>query len=169
MQQYTPSNKLLKPNRTFTHHSDIVNDVQFNPKISSFVGTVSEDKTLQLLDTRKPEHSASILKTEDGHSAAVNALSFNPATEYILATGSADTTIGIWDLRNLKVKLHSCQGHRDSVTALQWHPFEESILGSSGDDRRVLFWDLSKVGEEQIPEDAEDGPPELYGSLLQQY
>ena len=25
----------------------------------------------------------------------------------------------------------------------------------------VLFWDLMKIGEEQEPEDAEDGPPEL--------
>ena len=28
-------------------------------------------------------------------------------------------------------------------------------------DRRLNVWDLSKIGEEQTPEDAEDGPPEL--------
>ena len=27
------------------------------------------------------------------------------------------------------------------------------------------MWDLSKIGEEQTPEDAEDGPPELVVSL----
>lgn len=26
---------------------------------------------------------------------------------------------------------------------------------------RINIWDLSKIGEEQAPEDAEDGPPEL--------
>lgn len=25
-----------------------------------------------------------------------------------------------------------------------------------------MFWDLSRAGEEQTPEDAQDGPPELY-------
>ncbi|KAI9872151.1 MAG: Histone acetyltransferase type B subunit 2, partial [Watsoniomyces obsoletus] len=36
-----------------------------------------------------------------------------------------------------------------------------SILGSSSYDRRIIFWDLAKVGEEQAPEDSQDGPPEL--------
>jgi histone-binding protein RBBP4 len=78
-----------------------------------------------------------------------------------LATASADHTIGIWDLRNLKAKLHSLEGHADAVTSLAWHPHEEAILGSGSYDRRVIFWDLSRVGEEQLPDDQEDGPPEL--------
>jgi len=78
-----------------------------------------------------------------------------------LATASADKTIGLWDLRNLKDKLHSLEGHLDAVTSLAWHPTEEAILGSGSYDRRVIFWDLSRVGEEQLPDDQEDGPPEL--------
>lgn len=38
---------------------------------------------------------------------------------------------------------------------------KETILASSGTDRRLNVWDLNKIGEEQSPEDAEDGPPEL--------
>jgi len=34
-------------------------------------------------------------------------------------------------------------------------------MASCGGDRRLNIWDLSKIGEEQEPEDAEDGPPEL--------
>jgi WD40 repeat protein len=34
-------------------------------------------------------------------------------------------------------------------------------LGSASSDRRIHIWDLSRIGEEQTPEDAEDGPPEL--------
>lgn len=155
------NNKILKASRTYTHHSAIVNDVQHHPMHASLIGTVSDDLTLQILDTRNPTTTASATKAVNGHSDAINALSFNPASEYVLATGSADATIGIWDLRNLKSKLHVLQGHQQAVTSLSWHPFEEAVLGSSSNDRRVIFWDLSRVGEEQSPDDAEDGPPEL--------
>jgi histone-binding protein RBBP4 len=47
------------------------------------------------------------------------------------------------------------------VYQVQWAPFTESVLASCGADRRVNVWDMSKIGEEQSPEDAEDGPPEL--------
>jgi histone-binding protein RBBP4 len=57
--------------------------------------------------------------------------------------------------------IHSLEGHNDQVTSLAWHPFEEAILGSGSYDRRVIFWDLSRVGEEQLPDDIEDGVPEL--------
>ena len=48
-----------------------------------------------------------------------------------------------------------------SPQQVQWSPHNETILASSGTDRRLNVWDLSKIGEEQSPEDAEDGPPEL--------
>lgn len=135
--------------------------MQHHPLHSSLVGSVSDDLTLQVLDIRNPTTTTAAVKASNGHEDAINALAFNPASEYLLATGSADKTIGLWDLRNLKVRLHSLIGHTDSVTSLAWHPFEEAILGSSSYDRRIVFWDLSRVGEEQTPEDAEDGPPEL--------
>jgi histone-binding protein RBBP4 len=135
--------------------------VQFHPKHKSLIGTVSDDLSLQIVDTRSKEDSQSSLNKENGHQDAINAIAFNPASEFLLATGSADKSIGIWDLRNLNVKLHACTGHQDSVTSLEWHPSEEAVLGSASYDRRLCFWDLSKVGEEQTPEDAEDGSPEL--------
>lgn len=159
--RFTNTNKALHPIRTYTHHRAIVNDVQHHPLHASLIGTVSDDLTLQVLDLRLPSTDAAAVKSFEGHADAINAVSFNPASEYVLATGSADKTIGIWDLRNLNVKLHSLIGHMETVTSLAWHPFEEAILGSASYDRRLCFWDLSRVGEEQTPEDAEDGPPEL--------
>ena len=159
--KFTTNNKALHPTRTYTHHTAIVNDVQHHPLHASLIGTVSDDLTLQVLDLRQSSTNASATQASDGHQDAINALSFNPASEYVLATGSADKSIGIWDLRNLKVKLHALIGHQDSVTSLAWHTNEEAILGSSSYDRRIIFWDLSRVGEEQSPEDAEDGPPEM--------
>ncbi|KAI9822481.1 MAG: Histone acetyltransferase type B subunit 2 [Pycnora praestabilis] len=158
--RFTKGDRALQPTRTYTHHSAIVNDVQHHPLHGALIGTVSDDLTLQIIDTRQSSTTSSTSQGS-GHQDAINAISFNPASEYILATGSADKSIGIWDLRNLKYKLHALEGHQDSVTSLAWHPFQEAILGSSSADRRIVFWDLSRVGEEQTPEDAEDGPPEL--------
>ena len=134
--------------------------MQYHPLHRALIGTVSDDLTLQILDTRQAENDRSAAQGQ-GHSDAINALAFNPASEFVLATASADKTIGLWDLRNLKDKLHSLEGHLDAVTSLAWHPTEEAILGSGSYDRRVIFWDLSRVGEEQLPDDQEDGPPEL--------
>lgn len=159
---YTKGNKALRPSRTYTHHSSIVNDVQHHPLHSSLIGTVSDDITLQILDVRAADTTRAAASAEGQHRDAINSISFNPAAETILATGSADKTIGLWDLRNLKTKLHSLEGHTDSVQSISWHPFEESVLASSSYDRKIMFWDLSRAGEEQTPEDAQDGPPELY-------
>ncbi|KAJ4306569.1 Histone acetyltransferase type B subunit 2 [Collariella sp. IMI 366227] len=151
----------LKPSRRYTHHNHIVNDVQYHPIVKHWIGTVSDDLTLQILDVRLESTTKAAVVARDGHTDAINALSFNPRSEFLIATASADKTIGIWDMRNLKQKIHTLEGHHDAVTSLSWHPLESSILGSGSYDRRVIFWDLSRTGEEQLPEDAEDGPPEL--------
>ena len=57
--------------------------------------------------------------------------------------------------------MHTLAGHTDEVYMVDWAPFNESILGSASADRRAGVWDLSRIGAEQSPEDAEDGPPEL--------
>ncbi len=157
----TEGSKAVKCSRTYTHHNHIVNDVQYHPLSKSLVGSVSDDLTLQIIDVRQKGNDTSALLAKNGHSDAINALAFNPTTEFLVATASADKTIGLWDLRNVKEKVHTLEGHNDAVTSLSWHPQEASILGSGSYDRRVIFWDLSKVGEEQTPDDQEDGPPEL--------
>jgi histone-binding protein RBBP4 len=81
--------------------------------------------------------------------------------EVIFATGSADKTVALWDMRNFDKKLHALQHHREDVMGLQWHPDDTAILASSSYDRRICFWDISKIADEQTPEEAEDGPPEL--------
>ncbi|XP_014195083.1 histone-binding protein RBBP4 isoform X2 [Haplochromis burtoni] len=111
-------------------------------------------------DTRS-NNTSNASHAVEAHTAEVNCLSFNPFSEFIVATGSADKTVALWDLRNLKLKLHSFESHKDEIFQVQWSPHNETVLASSGTDRRLNVWDLSKIGEEQSPEDAEDGPPEL--------
>lgn len=120
------------------------------------------------------------------HDAEVNAVAFAPHNENILLTGSADKvclrgplkdmpecepdlsfpfvaqkTVALWDLRNLKLKLHTFESHQEEVLQLAWSPTNETVFASASGDRRINLWDVSKIGLEQTPEDAEDGPPEL--------
>lgn len=152
--------KTVDAKNVFTGHTAVVEDVAWHVLHDSIFGSVSDDQKLMIWDTRqntttKPQHII------DAHTAEVNCLAFNPFSEYILATGSADKTVAMWDMRNLKMKLHSFVAHKDEIFQVQWSPHNETILASSGTDRRLHVWDLSKIGEEQSPEDAEDGPPEL--------
>ncbi|KAI0997384.1 Histone acetyltransferase type B subunit 2 [Podosphaera aphanis] len=156
----TTKSPKIKASRIYEHHTAVVNDVQYHPMHTFLIGTVSDDLTLQILDTRN-KGAGSVLSNKEGHTDAINALAFNHSSEFIFATASHDKTIGIWDLRNLSSKVHSLEAHQDAVTSLSWHPTETAILGSGSYDRRIMVWDLSRVGEEQSPEDQEDGPPEL--------
>ncbi|KAI6203523.1 hypothetical protein M3Y94_00566900 [Aphelenchoides besseyi] len=144
----------------FNGHFKAVNDVSWHVLNDSVFGSVDDGGKLMVWDTRnaapnKPAHSI------EAHKAEVMSLSFNPYSEFILATGSADKTLAIWDLRNLKLKLHSLEWHKNKFSQVQWSPHNERILASSGTDRHLYIWDLDKIGQEQRPEDAEDGPPEM--------
>uniref|UniRef100_A0A2K6V8Q4 Histone-binding protein RBBP4-like N-terminal domain-containing protein n=1 Tax=Saimiri boliviensis boliviensis TaxID=39432 RepID=A0A2K6V8Q4_SAIBB len=144
----------------FTGHTAVLSDVSWQLLHESRFGSVADNQKLMIWDTHsnntsKPSHSV------DAHTAEVNCLFFNPYSEFILATGSADKTVALWDLRNLKLKLHSFESHKDEIFQVQWSPHNETILAFSGTDRRLNVWDLNKIGEEQSPEDAEDGPSEL--------
>ena len=150
----------LRAKSIFKAHNAVVEDVAWHVLHESIFGSVGDDHKLMIWDTRSPEANRPSQIVE-AHNAEVNCLSFNPYSEFILATGSADKTVALWDLRNLKLKLHSFESHKDEIFQVQWSPHNETILASSGTDRRLHIWDLSKIGEEQSPEDAEDGPPEL--------
>lgn len=136
--------------------------MQYHPFHKHFIGSVSDDLTMQIIDVRLPGTDKSSLTAKNGHTDAINSLGFSPTTEYLFATASGDKTIGIWDIRNVKDKVHTLEGHNDAVTSLSWHPTEAGVIATGSYDRRIIFWDLSKVGDEQLPDDQEDGPPELY-------
>lgn len=149
----------VTPTATFRGHTKVVEDVDWHCKDPHMIASVSDDLTIRLWDTRDPQKAIHIV--ESGHTKDINSVSFNPINEFLFATGSSDSTVALWDIRNLKSRTQTLSGHTDEVFMVDWAPFNESILASCSADRRVGIWDLSRIGMEQSPEDAEDGPPEL--------
>jgi histone-binding protein RBBP4 len=141
-------------------HTDVVEDVDWHRSYAHMFGSVGDDSQLLIWDVRDATDKVS-QRVERAHDGNINCLSFNPFNEFLVVTGSSDKTVKLWDLRNLNQSVTTFQGHQDGVYQVLWSPFNECILGSCSSDRRVHVWDLSRIGDEQSPEDAEDGPPEL--------
>ena len=146
--------------QTWKGHTSVVEDVDWHKQHSYMFGSVGDDSQLLIWDTRSSTN-APTYSVKEAHKSDVNCLSFNPFSEYLLATGGSDQTVALWDLRNLKQKIHTFEGHTKGVYQVSWSPFNETILGSCSADRRLHVWDVSRIGDEQDPEDAEDGPAEL--------
>jgi histone-binding protein RBBP4 len=156
---FSKDTKTVSPTATYKYHSATVNDVQYHPSYP-LIGTASDDLTWTVIDTRVSSQKPPTFRKQ-AHDDAVNCIAFHPEFECLFVTGSSDKTISMWDLRNTNQKLHSFQGSNGAISSLQWQPQDVCILASSSDDRRIRYWDISKTGEEQTPEEAEDGPSEL--------
>lgn len=156
----TKTSNILNPTATYSGHTSVVEDVAYHQHHPQLFGSVGDDCKLMIWDTRDANYSKA-KHTVDAHAKDINCLAFNPFSEFLLATGSADKTVALWDLRSLKSKLHSFEGHTEDVYQVGWSPHNETILASASLDRRINIWDVSKIGAEQDPEEAEDGPPEL--------
>ena len=141
-------------------HTAVVEDVAWHNHHAHLFASVGDDKQLLVWDARDSSDAPS-KRVEQAHKGDINCVTFNPFSEFLLATGSTDATVALWDRRNMKQKMHSFEGHKGGVYQLDWAPFSETILASCSSDRRVHVWDVSRIGQEQTPEDAEDGPPEL--------
>ncbi|KAI7869576.1 WD40-repeat-containing domain protein [Spinellus fusiger] len=145
-----------RPYQVYQGHGDCVEDVSWNAVVATCFASVGDDRALMIWDTRRSNKAAQRVLA---HEAEVNSVCFHPSKEWMLATGSADKTIGLFDTRRIDKPLHFIQ-QEDPVTQVSWSPHQEAILASAA-GRQVILWDLRRIGEEQTPEDAEDGPPEL--------
>ncbi|TKA57478.1 hypothetical protein B0A53_00709 [Rhodotorula sp. CCFEE 5036] len=158
---YTKGTASLDPLNVYKGHTSIVEDVAWHNLNEDVFASVGDDRMLLLWDTRGQAGANKPTARVQAHDAEVNAVAFAPHNENILLTGSADKTVALWDLRNLKLKLHTFESHQEEVLQLAWSPTNETVFASASGDRRINLWDVSKIGLEQTPEDAEDGPPEL--------
>ncbi|KAK1404509.1 WD-40 repeat-containing protein MSI1 [Heracleum sosnowskyi] len=155
-----PKNKALDAMQTFKVHEGVVEDVAWHQKHENLFGSVGDDHYLHIWDLRasvvtKPSQSVV------AHQSEVNCLAFNPFNEWVLVTGSTDSTVKLFDLRKLSNAVHTLDSHKEEIFQVGWSPQHETMLGSCCLGRRLMVWDLSRIGEEQTPQEAEDGPPEL--------
>ncbi|KAI8098407.1 WD40-repeat-containing domain protein [Gilbertella persicaria] len=155
----TPNNdRELQPYQTYAGHTGCVEDVSWNSANDNLFASVADDMKLMLWDCRD---SVKPVQQVQAHQNEVNSVAFHPNKDWMLATGSSDKTVGLFDIRKMNEKLHSMETHEGEVTQVAWSPHDDPILASAGADRRIVIWDLRRIGQEQTPEDAEDGPPEI--------
>ncbi|PPS08226.1 hypothetical protein GOBAR_AA12433 [Gossypium barbadense] len=156
----TPKNKALDAMQIFKVHEGVVEDVAWHLRHEYLFGSVGDDQYLLIWDLRTPSVTKPI-QSVVAHQSEVNCLAFNPFNEWVVATGSTDKTVKLFDLRKISTALHTFDSHKEEVFQVGWNPKNETILASCCLGRRLMVWDLSRIDEEQTPEDAEDGPPEL--------
>ncbi|KAJ7204412.1 WD40 repeat-like protein [Mycena pura] len=155
---YTKSKTSIEPTNVFRGHTSVVGDVDWHPNDESVLASVGDDKMLMIWDTRAPTEPSTKIQA---HDREILTVSFSPATNHLLLTGSADKTVVLHDMRVPAKKLHTFESHTDEVLHLSWSPHNATIFASASSDRRINIWDLAMIGEEQTPDDQEDGPPEL--------
>lgn len=155
---YTKAKSSIEPTNVFRGHTSVVGDVDWHATQENVFASVGDDKMLMIWDTRTPTEPK--LKVQ-AHDSEILAVAFSPATEHLLVTGSADKTAVLHDIRSPTKKLHVFESHTDEVLHLAWSPHNPAIFASASSDRRINIWDLSLIGQEQTPDDQEDGPPEL--------
>lgn len=150
--------KSQKPILTLTNrHSDIVNDCKWHNFDHNIFGSVSEDNTLQLHDQRTENSSIETIQAKKPY----NTLAFSAHSTNLFAAAGTDSMVYLYDRRRASKPLHMMPGHEDAVTCLEFHPQEDGVLLSAGSDRRTILWDLAEIGAEQVPDDADDGSPEV--------
>lgn len=141
-------------------HADGVEGVDWHKHNNYMFGSVGNDSNVLLHDLR--DGQVKTLKIPQAHAGDVHCIAFNGNNEHLFATGGADKAVVLWDIRKMGDKLHTFEGHTKEVLSVEWAPYDEAVLASGSADRRVNIWDVNKIGNEQTPEEAEDGPPELY-------
>lgn len=135
------------PTRVYENHESIVNDFSWNHQIPTLFGSVSDDRSVQFVDTRSSD-STPLIKIKDAHKDVINAIEFNPELSNLFVTGSADNLISVWDLRNTDEPIRQLYGHNNAISQLNFNPSSSNLLASSSNDRRIFIWDLNKLGED---------------------
>lgn len=143
--------------KTYTGHTDHVEDIQRSPTEPTVLASCSCDKSIKIWDSRVAEKDSQ-MTIANAHSSDVNVISWNTQETSQIASGSDDGLFKVWDLRFSTQEAACIKWHSDSITSLNWNPTDPCELVVASADDRITVWDLSVEAEGEV----EPGyPPQL--------
>ena len=149
----------VPPTLALTGHKHNVHDVSWHSSQEHILGSVSEDRSCRLWDTRSSSASAVVI--EECHKGTAFGISMHPTAAFQFATCGGDRILKLWDMRRPNAPCHSMIYHSNAITSVSWAPFSETVLATSGADRRVVLWDIAKMDQEATNDGDANAPPEL--------
>ncbi|KAK6464340.1 WD40-repeat-containing domain protein [Scheffersomyces coipomensis] len=150
-------NKPSTPIQLFKDHFGAVNDLSVNSKIPQIFGSVSDDYTTQIHDSRVSitSEDSTVVKIQNKY--IQNSIKFHPSLETVYITAGKDNVISLYDLRNPTLPFRKFFGHNDSIIGLNWNIDDSTTFTSWSLDKRVITWDLKNLEEEFIYPTSENG------------
>lgn len=131
--------------RSFDHHTDKVQVVEWNPLEASRILTASYDGTISCFDARSPTEQISwrtgVL------SADVEAAKWHPSRPECFAVSDETGAVCFMDIRNAAAgPLFRLQAHSKATTAIDWHPTIADCLLTASADKSFKVWKLAESG-----------------------
>eukprot|EP00921_Rhytidocystis_pertsovi_P020285 GHVQ01032229.1.p1 GENE.GHVQ01032229.1~~GHVQ01032229.1.p1 ORF type:complete len:456 (-),score=68.58 GHVQ01032229.1:577-1944(-) len=154
------SNRHMDTLTSFTGHARPAQDVCWQEGSGDVIMSVGDDGKLMIWDIRENCRTKPVSQVQ-GSNLELNAVSNNAFNNDVIVTGGADQEIDLWQLRKLTKPAHRMACHKAAIVRLHFTGYSDKLLASASSDRFIAVWDIDRIGMEQTPEDAEDGPPEL--------
>eukprot|EP00899_Mesostigma_viride_P008660 jgi/Mesvir1/17796/Mv12901-RA.1 len=152
--------------------------LSWSPFKSGYLLSGSDDAQICMWDINaatKLNRQIPALNIYNAHTGVVEDVAWHNCHEHLFGSVGDDRQLLVWDSRKSAADppVMRNETHTAEVNCLAFNPRNEYILATGSADKSVALHDLRKldkclhrfvnhsIGEEQSPEDAEDGPPEL--------
>lgn len=123
--------------RTLKGHTDVVQDIAFDPQSGKLLCSCSADMSIRLWDIQE---TYSCIKTLQGHDHNVSSVAFTPSGDHVVSS-SRDRTIKIWEVVS-GYCVRTLTGHRDWVRQVRIF-FDGSLMASCSNDQSIFVWQIS--------------------------